>query len=164
MEKYKIFFCRDKKHNLHWLSKYCILREKKSVYVADQASWRREEGFGETSLWPSSTWRGLIKGRNEEGFFMQTDSVRTRGNGFKLKEVRCEFGIHKKFFTQRVVKPWNRLPREVVGVQGQVVWAPEQLDLVKGFPAHGRSCGTRLSLRSCPTIVWFQNSLILHIL
>ncbi|GAB0208170.1 mitochondrial enolase superfamily member 1 [Grus japonensis] len=67
---------------------------------------------GDLTALYSFLWRGSEQGGAD--LFSLGSSDRTCGNGSKLCQGRFRLDFRKHFFTERVAKPWNRLPREMV--------------------------------------------------
>ena len=125
--------------------------------ILEQSSYK--EQLGELGLFipeKRRLWRDLtadfqyLKGAyKQEGdqLFTWSDSDRTRGNDFKLKEGRFRL-VSRRFFYSEPGKARAQAAQRScgcpipVGVQGQVRWVSGQPGLVAGNPVHDRGTGT----------------------
>jgi len=62
-----------------------------------------------------SVYKFLLRGSGEGSIdTLLVSSDRMGGNGLKLRQGNSRLDTRKKFFTESVVKHWNKLPSEVV--------------------------------------------------
>jgi len=101
--------------------------------------WRKAEEAGLVQAW-RSLWEDLIAAfqylrgaYKQEGDQIFTQTDRTRGSGFKLKDGGCTLDVRRQFLTQKVMRPWHRLHRGAVHTPSlQVLKA--RLDGILGWP------------------------------
>ena len=93
------------------------------------------------------------------------DSDRTRGDGVKPRQGRFRIDIRRKFFTQRVMTHWNRLPKEVVDAPsleafkarldvalGSLVWWLATLHIAGGLKLNDH-CGPFQPRPFCDSVI-----------
>ena len=116
--------------------------------------------------------KGACK-QEKDWLFTWSESDRTRGNGFKLKEGKFRFVVRKTFFTQSSIKCWHGLPREVVdalplkafkarldGTLGNLPWWGAALPMAGGWNCVIVNVSSNLSYSVLYGALVFQMSIL----
>ena len=118
-------------------------------------TWIHRTDFEEKRSLAYNLFRGHQQGLGESLFTRAPLGV-TRNNGHKLREGRFRLDIRKNYFTVRVARAWNRLPREVVlslsleifrrRLDRHLAGVLSSLPSLVLIPAHGRGSDSMICL------------------
>lgn len=89
----------------------------KGLFQRLEGPWLVQHGEGKTSGGPKRSLpvpAGRLLRRWSEALHTVVHDWRTRDNRWEMKEQRFLLHIRKTFFSIRIIRQWNRLPRKTV--------------------------------------------------